>query len=261
MAYALIANTGAGCAAGAFTTVTTPAINTFGADLIVAAVSYFPNGAGSVALTDSKGNTLQTLTLRQSTNGRCRIYYLQNPIVGSGHTFQFSHPTLNIFPSITVSAWSGSAVSPFDQENGAGSGSSGSTISPGSVTPTQDNELVIAALEHDANSSGAVSINGGFTITNAVSHDGNHEGGAMAYLIQTTAAAANPQWNITNNASDRVAAIATFKAAAVAGGQPTMRRWGGVPHMGTSKLRNGGIGGPWGRDSRSGLIVPRRFAA
>lgn len=43
-------------------------------------------------------------------------------------------------------------------------------------------------------------------------------------------------------------------------GQPTMKRWGGVPNMGTQKLPGGTRGGPWG-STDDGLIVPRRLAA
>lgn len=43
-------------------------------------------------------------------------------------------------------------------------------------------------------------------------------------------------------------------------GQPTVKRWGGVPHTGTQKLRGGHRGGPWARHD-SGIFVPRRLAA
>lgn len=45
------------------------------------------------------------------------------------------------------------------------------------------------------------------------------------------------------------------------GGQPMTKRWGGVAHMGTTKLAGGVRGGVWGMDRHSGLIVPRRLAA
>lgn len=43
-------------------------------------------------------------------------------------------------------------------------------------------------------------------------------------------------------------------------GQPTMRRWGGVPHVGGQGIGSKGKGRMWGRTS-DGVIVPRRLAA
>lgn len=45
-----------------------------------------------------------------------------------------------------------------------------------------------------------------------------------------------------------------------AAGQPTTKRWGGVPHMGTQKLRGGHRGGPWAK-THDGIYIPRRLAA
>jgi hypothetical protein len=55
--------------------------------------------------------------------------------------------------------------------------------------------------------------------------------------------------------------VASFAPAGAAAGQPTMRRWGGVPFMG-GRFSNASApgGGVWGR-TRDGLIVPRRHAA
>jgi len=47
-----------------------------------------------------------------------------------------------------------------------------------------------------------------------------------------------------------------IKPVGAVAGQPTQKRFGGVPHTGTTKFRGGHSGGPWGR-GREGLIVPR----
>lgn len=50
-----------------------------------------------------------------------------------------------------------------------------------------------------------------------------------------------------------------IRPAAAAAGQPTVKRWGGVPHMGGRKrFGSGSGGGAWGM-SKSGLVVPSRF--
>lgn len=202
MAFSLISH--AGSATGV-----TSGIDTTGANLIIINDSFF---GGSSTPTDSKGNIWTGLT-GQGVGGRAvRLYYCYNPTVGSGHTFT----STAAFSSIQVQAWSGSAASPFDQENG-GVG----VLQPGSITPTEDNELLVVGLSH---SDGTVtqSINGGFTIPpgNDIANSGN-DGGAMAYLVQTSAAAANPAWSPGTNART---VIASFKAGA-GGGGGTVKPW------------------------------------
>src|SRR3990167_7216256 len=154
MAYALIAST------AKTGSVTTDAIDTTGANLIVIGLA----GDITDAPTDSKGNTWSVLGQGDAgADGTIVLtYYSFNPTVGSGHTFTWGED----YGVIMVSAWSGAASTPFDQENDAGT-ISGTSLAPGSVTPTQDNELLVTCLvAGKSNSSHAV--NGGFTISNSV---------------------------------------------------------------------------------------------
>lgn len=208
MAFSLIANT-VGAQGGSSTT---PAINTTGANLIVIAVSMFGTPSTS-GLSDSKTNTWTQLTTHSGTTASVRLFYCLAPIVGSGHTF-----TYNVgFPTICVQAWSGAAAaSVFDVENGA-SGSGVTSIATGSITPGANNELVVTGISLADNTTGPALINGGFTISDqSLGRSGLTESGAMAYLIQTTATAANPTWSgFTTDGPG--AAIASFKAAAGGG--------------------------------------------
>lgn len=208
MAIALLTHaSAAGSAGGAIT----PSIDTTGAKLIVACIDGFTGGGDS--FTDSKSNTWVGLTYTNTGTVGTRIYYCTNPSsVGSGHTFT----TNAAFSSICVACFSGvlTASSPFDQQN-THSATSGSTIASGSVTPTQDNELLIAAFGGDA--TGTNSINGGFTITDQRPFiGGTCYGCSLAYLIQTSAAAANPTWTLGSAITQGGAAIASFKAPAAA---------------------------------------------
>ncbi len=192
---------------------TTSSVDSTGGNLIVVAVaSYEPSTAPTVS--DSKGNTYNALTA-QIVSGlhRIQLFYAEGATVGSGHTFTVTGSTS--YASISVNVFSGAkASSAFDQQNGAGSG--GSPLSTGSVTPTEDNEVVVAGISMDSAPS-ALSINGGFS-TPAVVYfaGGSAYGVGSAYLIQTTATAANPAWSWTGG-SNETAAIATFKAAAAGG--------------------------------------------
>jgi hypothetical protein len=115
-------------------------------------------------------------------------------------------------PSLAVSSFSGvdDAADPLDQDAGTSNLFQGD-IQAGSVTPSTDDQLVLAGL-------GALgdddppSIDGGFTLGPSVGAVGSqHLSVATSYLIQTTAAAANPQY--TYNGTENVAINVTFKAA------------------------------------------------
>lgn len=252
MAYSLIASAIAGAGAD-HSTVTSAGIDTTGADLIVICAVHFGSG---LSVSDSKGNTWTSLTSRTGTNTRLSSFYVASPSVGGSHTFTFSG-TANLFPSLTVMAFSGAAASPFDRESGASG--SGTSAQPGSVTPSENNCLVVGGIGVSGNRTFSVS---GLTLQHQIGNDGNHQAMAAGYTIQTTASALNPTWTIS--ASDNWASeVAVFKSAAGGGGatgQPTMRRWGGTPFVGGQGIGNKGSGRMWGR-SREGMYVPRRFAA
>lgn len=205
---------------------TTGAIDTTGASFLVLAVGWYVGGTAP-SVSDSKSNTWVPLT-QQSFGGvsSSRLYYSIAPTVGSGHTFTASGSSS--YSSICVLAFSGSHASPYDQENG--SGATSSTIQAGSLTPSEDNCLVVAGV-CPSDGSGNISINGGFTEYDIIWVIGNNEGCGIGYLIQTTAAAANPTW--TMDASSAVTAtIATFKAAAGGGGGGVHPYWIGMqPNM------------------------------
>lgn len=202
MAYAHIASVAVASPGG--TPATTSAIDTTGANLIVISVG----DGGTSTPTDSKGNTWTGLTVRNVGGDlRGRLYYSYAPTVGTGHTFTVP----NSYGAIAVAAFSGAVASPFDVENGAADTDGGGTTQPGSVTPSENSEIVITGLGLGG-SANTLSINGGFTI--AASVDGIHGtqyGAAIAYLIQTTAAAANPTWSYSGGSTAICATIASFK--------------------------------------------------
>ncbi len=205
MAIALVANTGAGSTDAS--NVTTSSINTTGANLIVVGVAGYT--LFSATVTDSKSNTWTALTARSGGVTRSRLWYCSNPTVGSGHTFTVSSGGAT--PALCVAAFSGAkATSPYEAESGATFVTTG-PIQPGSITPAENGELLVASLSRAVNE--LPTINGGFTITNHVAYlASNHYGCDVAYLIQTSAAAANPTW--TAYCYYDSAAMACFKAAA-----------------------------------------------
>lgn len=211
MAFSLIANAKGTGVSGAITN----AVDTTGANLIILTVGWYHAITADVTITDSKSNTWNALTKKSTTTISNRIWWSIPTSVGSSHTFTQTSATS--FGPIIMTAWSGShASAPADQENGAVS-SSASSLATGSITPSENNCLVIAGIGHENNTSVAATINGSFTISDEVLYSGGaSESAAMAYLIQTTATAANPTWSITN-ACEMAVTIASFKTPAAGG--------------------------------------------
>jgi len=200
MAYAYVASTGTN------TSTVTGSINTTGANLIVL-VNALDTGTMTTP-TDSKGNVYNALTASVvGTDDQVRLFYLFNPIVGTGHTFTQAAN----YGMLGALAVSGAVTNPFDQQNGATNAATVS-LATGSITPSESSELIIGGwLVGGTNS--AHSVGGGFTIGTNNDFNGTNGvryGGTLAYLIQTTATAANPTLSWTGSVP-AAARIASFK--------------------------------------------------
>lgn len=204
MAWALVASEVGG---GTNSSVTTAAIDTTGATLIVVSLSRDVN-TNATNFSDSKGNTWRLLNYYDQGAVRNMMYYCVPTSVGSGHTFSNSG-SFN-YSTLAVAAFSGNA--PFLIEDRlSASGNSATTVLPGSITPSQDNTLVVTTCAFSGTGSTPLSINGGFTKNEEIDFSsGNYYGNGIAHLIQTTAAAANPTWTKTG-ATPFVSIQASFK--------------------------------------------------
>lgn len=201
--FNLIANT-ASSSAGA---ITTNSIDTTGADLIV--IGLAADDGYNTTPTDSKSNTWTQATSYTQGNVRVRLWYTTPSSVGSGHTFSFSGSPLG---TMFVAAFSGAnQSSPYDQQNGANAFAT--SLATGSITPTEDNELIIGL--YGINSTGVpMSVDNGLIEINEVDFvSSNYYGGMMAYKVQTTAAAINPTFTRTNS-NGQAATVVSFKRAA-----------------------------------------------
>lgn len=219
MAYALLGHTDASGVSG----YTTSAIDTTGADLIV--LIYVDNTGG--ALSDNQSNTWNTTPpTRYFIFGEgIQIYYaLCSGKTSATHTFTVTGT--NTFSALAVLSFSGSAATPFDQENGVQGADQ-----PGSVTPSEDNELIVAGFGWQVAGVTITSVTG-MTIGDQIDA-GAAAGVASAYKIQTTAAALNPTFVYSGSPSFRVVAQATFKAVAGGGGAV---QWGPLINPGRSRI-------------------------
>lgn len=188
---------------------TTGAIDTTGADLIIIHIAI-GTALGAPTVTDNKSNTWTALTAKTSGSQTSQLYYCVNPTVGSGHTFNVAA----FIDSIEVLAVSGvDSGTPFDVQNGNTGGSG--AIQPGSVSPTNNNSLIVTGVEGNFTVD-PYSINLSFTKTDAsVGNPGPKLASAFAYLIQTAKAAVNPTWTPTSTTNDtQNTTIAVFNSVA-----------------------------------------------
>lgn len=186
---------------------TTASINTTGADGIVIVLA---NGTILGTVGDNKGNTYDLIGLSNTpaSTGQCSLWFVPNPVVGAGHTFSFGGTST--FPSGFVIALSGTAAFQYPIAIRASQTTTSGQTST-ALTPLVNNCIVIAGLEYNDTVT-LPSINGGFTITDSVlGVAGNKFGGALAYLIQTGAASAQPTWTWTNSVRN-AAVLAVFQS-------------------------------------------------
>ncbi len=197
--------------------VTTDSVDTTGANLIVLSGDGF--GDDAVACSDNKSNTwLSAVAYDADSNRKIKIFYVYSPTVGSGHTFTLIAPRAK---SLSMSAWSGAASSPLDQTSAGGNnGAASATFTVGSITPPENDELVIVAMSAEGTTDPPFSINGGFTMaTNVAGVTAASFASGMAYLVQTSAAASNPTvTSLFGIGAYAYGVQASFKAAGGGGG-------------------------------------------
>jgi hypothetical protein len=177
------------------TTVSTSAINTTGASLIVAIVAYY---VSTGVFADSAGN-IWTHATESSTPG-CALYYCINPTTSATHTFSIAGGS---YPAIAVAAFNNTG--PLDLSIRGATGNQ-----PGSGTPTYNGELLVTGYACNQSASGPYTVGSSFTITNQASPvSGEAIGVALAYLVQSTATAVNPTW--AGATSQNVAMMASWQ--------------------------------------------------
>lgn len=194
-------------ATGASTGATTAAVDTTGANLLIVHASCY-GGGDAPTISDSKGNTWTArISVGGGTDARSSIWYCYGGTVGSGHTFTISGT--NTYAVVYVQAWSGIAASAYDVENGANANAT--TIQPGSVTPSQNNVLIVSGFSENRGAFTAT-VDSGFTISNQNSPVGGQAvGGAFAYKILTAGGATNPTWGTLPSAGAIAATQVVFK--------------------------------------------------
>ena len=184
---------------------TTTPIDTTGAGLIVLALAWF-GGATEPSISDSQSNTWTNLTLGNANYPYVRLKYCLAPSTSGSHTISSSHS--NAYLGLAVAAFSG--ITSYDAQQNGGTQNNGTTLSSGSVTPTGNAALIVSSLGL-AGAGQTTSIDSGFSVaTHLAGSSSNWYGSDLAYLIQTTAAAINPQWS-WGSSTAALSRIAVFR--------------------------------------------------
>jgi hypothetical protein len=113
---------------------------------------------------------------------------------------------------MAVLAVSGSASSPFDQQNGATNGGSHSSLATGSITPSENGELIVIAGAAGVYQPASLTTPYGI-LAQVIISGGQHYAVFLAFTIQGSAAATNPTITYSASSGSAAAAIASFKAA------------------------------------------------
>lgn len=203
-------------------TITTPSVTTSGSILILNAEGSGNSNPSGWTITDAL-NSIPTTNIWHhlteqnsgSPGAAAVIWYAYNSSggalqTGALHTFTATSGS-PVAISLALTCFSGSLTSsdPFDKQNGA-NGASITSLASGSITPSQNGELVIAA--------GGMRIGTAYT-ANAVTVDkaldyvtGTLSGIALGHVIQTSATAVNNTWSMSGS-GQMASVIASFKAA------------------------------------------------
>ncbi len=189
---------------------TTDDRDTTGVDGILVAVSSY-SALPATGVTDNKGpNTYIPLTGKDNSGPRIQWFYCAAPTVGTGHHWIGVGGN---YHSMIVFAFSGCNTGTFYD----GVENNSTAMQPGSVTPTEDNCIIVAAFSSGSGSAD-YSIDSGFNEPEADIPlvGGQHFSIAAAYLIQASAAAVNPTWS--GSSTFPASAIAVFRTTGGGGG-------------------------------------------
>lgn len=165
--------------------VTTDAINTTGASLIVVCiVSVYYN---EQPVQDNQGNTWTSAGEIMSGGSyvRLKIFYKYAPTTNASHTFSTVGGYGVNYASMIVFAFSGTTGTSYESNNYTQNGYS--PLSTGNVTPSTNGQVLVALLGSHYTTA-VSSVTSGFTPYNVASSPNNFFASA-AYYIQQTAGA------------------------------------------------------------------------
>lgn len=175
---------------------TTTGIDTSGAKALIVVASAYGGHPGVV---DSYNNVWEWVAYGGDVQNFSRVMMAAEPVkTGPGHTITLSG---GVYPWASFTAWNVGDGNSLRPENCTNAFASGTSVSPGSITPLGDDRLVLSSMAHNAGLSNLAVSGGGLAILHQQAAAGfTSNGGAVAYEIQTTGAARNAAWSWTTSA-------------------------------------------------------------
>jgi hypothetical protein len=201
-----------GSSDGQSSSLSASAITTTAGNLLIAAVTWDATSAGTVSLSDSKGNTWTAATTRQvdvRNKQALQIFYARNIAGGSTTVRAIPSPAASWVRLIVHEVAGADLTAPLDQTtvNNAGSGSS---ITVGPITTSASGEYVFTAAMNDGSTpSASFSAATGYT-KRAVAASAHNEL-ASADQVQSAAGPVSSTWKLSSSSSS-LAQMASFKA-------------------------------------------------
>jgi hypothetical protein len=176
--------------------IATAAIDTTGANALVACVVASTAGFPPTPITDSKGNEwTQAANWNEDGDVRIQQWYALRPKVGAGHTFSATGGGIWA-PAVFVAAFSG--VSSLDTSQHSDTGAKGGTSLAASLRTSNDNELLTSCLGLTSAASSSPWINAPFSVTDSLNPKTTGLGGGFAYAIQDHSVSISPTWSWAN---------------------------------------------------------------
>ena len=222
----------------------TAALNSSTADFAVVQTGSWNSSATAITEGGGYTNTWTALPELNANNHREKVFWARLTSKGPGHTFSHNGGSACIHVALLK------GVNPTG--NPIASMVQALTHTPGTVTPTQNGSLVLAAV---ICSNGIMSaVSGGLTIVDAAIAAGGNVGGTMAYLAQATAAAVTPAWSGTGTSFDRAATTIVIAPVAAASPDP------GLPTAYQTRVLAAGPSAYWPLDDATGSAFARDLA-
>ena len=196
---------------GTTASATSSAIDTTGANLLIAVVSGFNAEIDESVFSDNKSNTFFVIS-DTTGNASSKVFGCFNPTVGIGHTVSYSKSSS--YPQVGLYSFSGVDAPNFvfSQNDSA----SRSSVTVGSVEATKNNSLFFLSVTSGPYT--LSSVTGGFTtLTNVGGVGAAYMGLHTAYKIQSAAGAENPTVTMSGS-GDLSATMSTFLEATSGGG-------------------------------------------
>lgn len=193
-------------------------INTFGANCLIVAASYY--GHNSLSISDSvnsgAGNSWTELGPYSGGPSLSNVviwYVPLGAVTGPNHTFTISGSA--VYASAQIAAFSGVGALDVSATVDAILSSSTNSLTLGSIIPAGNNELIFSVMGTEVEPTGSsFAINDGLTLIGQTPYvSSTTSGSAIAYLIQTTAADLSPTWSWTGNTNTGVAVGIAFEAS------------------------------------------------